>query len=242
MENIANFREYGIYETTDGRKIKRGKLFRSGNLGHATTKDMETLRDLGIGTVMDFREVGEIESRPDQRIEGIDYVHVPASSFDMKEVKHEKEQNKHFDRQRMIEIYRELPFENKAYARFFELLQTTDRGVLHHCSAGKDRAGIAAALTLLLLGVSKEDVMEDYLKTNENMHDLVANLTGITDEDGYQEVMKYAKDAFIVSEDYLNATFEAILSKYPDFDTFFEKEYGLTEEIRNEFKEKYLEK
>ena len=240
MKTITNFREYGVYYTTNGRKIKSGKLYRSANLFSITTDEIQYLKQIGIGTIMDFREEGEVASHPDPVIEGIKYINVAASSFDMKEIKHEKEDRDYaFSRSKMLEVYKELPFNNKAYACFFDLLLHTDQAVIHHCAAGKDRAGIAAALVLLLLGVSREDVMDDYLKTNENIRAIVTLLIGR--DDAYDEVMATMKDAFVVDEEYLNGTLDAILGKYDSFKEFFLKEYGITEEIREVFKEKYLE-
>lgn len=243
MEKIANFRDYGVYKTTDGQRVKAGRLFRSANLSAASSEDMKSLLALGIGTIMDLREDLEVSSRPDQRIEGIAYLQVPASSLGMKEVKHESTDpnHKHFNKDKMLQIYRELPFGNKAYATLFALLRDSEKGILHHCSAGKDRAGVAAALILLMLGVGHHDVMEDYLKSNDNMKDIVATLTGSSDEETYQRIMEVASDAFFVNADYLNAALDAILEKYPDFESFFAAEYGITAIILSEIREKYLE-
>ena len=242
MKGIINFRDYGVYETTDGKKMKSGKLFRAANLGKASQEEMQWLKDLGIGTIMDLREDFEVEKSPDPIIEGIEYVQVPASSLDMKEIKHDNHgAQEGFDRNRMIQIYQELPLGNKAYARFFDVLLHTDKGVIHHCTAGKDRAGVAAALVLLLLGVSREDALNDYLKTNDNIRDIVANIMGSDSEEVYNQIMATMGDAFVVDEDYFNAAMDVILEKYDSFEEFFLNEYGITEEMRGEFRNKYLE-
>ena len=241
MKGIINFRDYGVYETADGKKVKNGKLYRAANLGQASQEEMEYLRDLGIGTIVDLREDPEVEKAPDPTIEGIDYIQVAASSLDMKEVKHNQDGPQEFNKDRMIEIYQQLPLGNKAYAALFDVLMKTDKAVIHHCTAGKDRAGIAAALVLLLLGVSREDAMDDYLKTNANIRDIVANVMGNDSEEAYNQIMSVMGDAFIVSEEYFNAAMDVILDKYSDFDAFFEAEYGFDEEKRTELRNKYLE-
>jgi len=69
----------------------------------------------------------------------------------------------------MTDTYRRLPFEAShidLFRRYFEALAESDRPVLIHCAAGKDRTGLLAALTHHLLGVGHDDLMTDYLLTN----------------------------------------------------------------------------
>ena len=71
----------------------------------------------------------------------------------------------------MMVIYHQLAYDEycqSQYAQFFELLTEEREGaILWHCSAGKDRVGIATALLLTFLGFDYETVMQDYLLTNQ---------------------------------------------------------------------------
>jgi protein tyrosine/serine phosphatase len=66
--------------------------------------------------------------------------------------------------------YAELPYQPAyvdLFTRYFGALAALPGSILIHCSAGKDRTGILAALTLNLLGVHRDDIMHDYLLTND---------------------------------------------------------------------------
>ena len=63
-------------------------------------------------------------------------------------------------------VYASLAFDNVAFRELFTLLEDDDVPLLFHCSAGKDRSGVAAMLILLALGVSPKDVVSDFALSN----------------------------------------------------------------------------
>ena len=72
----------------------------------------------------------------------------------------------------MKDLYRGLINDRSdRFAELFEHLIDSDAPSVFHCTAGKDRTGIAAALVLLALGVSRDMVLADYLLTNELVRD-----------------------------------------------------------------------
>lgn len=72
LEGQPNFRDLGGYETADGRRIKRGEVYRSGELSHLTDEDVAVLVDLEIQTVVNFLLPQEIERNGTDRLpEGV---------------------------------------------------------------------------------------------------------------------------------------------------------------------------
>jgi len=170
VEGCPNLRDLGGYEATDGRRVKWGLIFRSSNLGRLTDKGLGQIRRLGIHTVCDFRTEAEAHKQPNRfpASEAVAYVRLPVQHGDF-------EPTLVFDRIRkgdydwisedfMLQGYIEsVEGYPGVWARLFKLLvDSRSRPVLFHCTGGKDRTGVAAALTLLALGVPEESVVEDY--------------------------------------------------------------------------------
>lgn len=87
-----------------------------------------------------------------------------------------------FDRRRLGQVMAEsyprmLEQGAAAYGELFRLLaDDANRPLVFHCSAGKDRAGIAAALLLEVLGVPRETILADYSLSNRNFAAIFADL------------------------------------------------------------------
>lgn len=151
LKGASNCRELGGIRTVSGKAIRPGALFRSGELANLTAKDAELLQALGVRRVIDLRSEQEAKRRPDRMLEGVETIRCPIvpGSEDI------------------AEMTRLLVNETEAYGRMLEaLLQGAGKPTLIHCAAGKDRTGFAAALILLTLGVPRESVIADYMRTN----------------------------------------------------------------------------
>jgi protein-tyrosine phosphatase len=175
LEGALNFRDLGGYRTAGGQRVKCGRLFRSGSISRLTDQDCAYVTGLGIRTVFDLRTTVERTNEPNLWAEAAQITYwsrdygtsfgdlrgmLGSGSFDTAEQA----------RQVMIGAYRKLPFEQApAYAELFRRLADDEVPLIFHCSAGKDRAGTAAALILSALGVPRETVLADYL-----LSDLVA--------------------------------------------------------------------
>jgi len=133
------------------------------------------------------------------------------------------------------------PFKARYKPVFDEMLVLNkDSTMLFHCSAGKDRTGIAAALILYTLGVDEQTILNDYMATNyyraaENNR----AIAGMTRAYGMNETM--AHNMMAAREEYLNATFAAIRKNYGTIDNYLEKEMGLDKDKRRKLKELYIE-
>lgn len=168
-----NLRDFGGYATADGRRVRRGRLYRSGTMALLTAEDMDRLRALGIGTIVDLRRQDERRAEPTLWHEAggtrywcRDY---GESSGVLTAVMKRADATHESMYDAMMAVYRAIPADHApSYARMFAALAEADRPVLINCSAGKDRTGFGAALLLSALGVTRAGVEEDYLATNDH--------------------------------------------------------------------------
>jgi protein tyrosine/serine phosphatase len=174
FEGIENFRDFGGYDTAHGRPLKRGLLYRSANHAYATDADLERMRDLGLAAIIDLRRTDERTREPSKRWPGFgaavvendilsdhaDWVH------SMKDVTVDAD----WFFNDCMGYYRRAPFEPRhidLYRRYFRTLAEADGAIVVHCAAGKDRTGLICALTHHVLGVHDDDLVADYLLTND---------------------------------------------------------------------------
>jgi len=160
FERVVNFRDLGGYRTADGRKVRWRLLFRSGALNNMTATDTERARQLGIRNVLDLRRVDEIRA-------GVGPLMTPPVRHHALPLLPEDgsiQLNERFGQRISAERYfAYLGFGAKPFIDILELLaQQETYPAVFHCSAGKDRTGVVAALILDILGVDTGTIVEDY--------------------------------------------------------------------------------
>ena len=170
LEGSLNFRDLGGYRTTDGRRVRWGLVFRSDGLDQLTDADLDRLRRMGIRVVHDFRFDLERQRRP-SRLPTDGSILVESLTIGG-EASQERElldlvmagELTEIGMDFMVQTYIEMVDSGAApFGRLLTSLADPDRlPALFHCTAGKDRTGIAAALLLSLLGVDDETVLDDY--------------------------------------------------------------------------------
>ena len=163
-----NFRDLGGYETIDGRRVKWGRLFRSCTMHALTDEDYALIKGLGVKTVVDFRATEERRDEPTQWRAGA----VDTLNWDYGSADSSGELRKLFSKPgitpediatAMAGMYRGMVYEHgDKYAAMFDSIISSNAPLTFHCSAGKDRTGIAAALILSALEVPRETVLADY--------------------------------------------------------------------------------
>lgn len=174
FERILNFRDFGGWETTDGAKVVRGKLWRSAAFSDASDADIARLNGMNVHFLVDLRRPEERRHEPNKwpgettRVfindEGAEGVALPPHLVAL--LQSDLSPKSTYDY--MMSLYQDIPFDPrliKLYRDWFTELGEGGSGVIH-CAAGKDRTGIGCALTLMALGVDEETVFADYEFTN----------------------------------------------------------------------------
>ncbi len=242
LKTISNCRDLGGLINQEGRRIRRRHLIRSAKLSRASRQDLEKLRDLyKVNLVIDLRTDREVRQKPDVRVEGIDYLHIPVFTEAMLGMSHEDDGNiiKNIDKiPDFRDLYRLIVNEESCRTQMKKVLLTIMNhrggGVLWHCSEGKDRCGLVSAFLLHLLGCDRETIIEDYLMTN-----LVASkragkyyLLVLLASRSRRKARKI-QGVFLAEEEYLQAALSAIEDNYESMDRYFYQVLGITEaEVR----------
>lgn len=170
LEGGANFRDVGGYKAADGRTVRRGLIYRAGLLGRLTDADHAKLAELGLKYACDLRSDQEVRGLPDRLPDGVRYEHLAVfnESESRVGVKALLFRRHELDRV-MAESYTDFMLKEKPHvfgAALRRLADPANLPAVFHCTAGKDRTGIVAALLLMLLGVPDETIIADYSLTN----------------------------------------------------------------------------
>ena len=246
MDGAHNTRELGGYRTADGKSVKWGMLFRSDKLSDISETDQEYLQSLGIKKIVDFRSEEEKAEDPDIIPSGISYVEMPISVDGAMRSKIEAVLKGETDKEVksfLIDANREFVTSyTDVYENFLRGLIDEDAPTLFHCTAGKDRAGFAAAITLFALGVSKENVIEDYMKTNTFTKERIEEIL-----DQIEMMSLYQADAEIlrplvgVERIYIETAFKTAEEKYGSLENFIRNGLNISDQDIQKLRNKFLE-
>lgn len=254
LEGAKNFRDFGGYETLDGRHVKKGLLFRSDGLSKLTAGDFDTISRLGIRTICDLRRDRERLRAPttwhdasvsihhlpllsDSGPTAVDKIAAMGSRCDERAA-----------RQIMVDIYRGLITNDQAlhyYRKMFPMIANGENlPVLIHCSGGKDRTGVSCALILWFLGVSREDIIGNYLHSQPLYGDRVdVRKAGpqMFDHNIFAEIDEVAlKLLFGVQAEYLQAVFDLLDGKGETPESFITDTLGLDIQVLNDLRRNLL--
>ncbi len=178
VRGVENFRDLGGYTGFDGRTVKWGCLYRSGQLSNLNNRGLTTLSNLNLHTVIDFRSKLEVEKHPNRLPPGTRQINLPILgqlNKDMEQEVHSRIKNNNFldfkPEDFFLAAYQEFAtgFTPKYKSFVHTVLNAKGSPVLWHCTAGKDRTGFASAILLQLLGVDLDIIYQDYLLSNQYM-------------------------------------------------------------------------
>ena len=241
LDGTSNTRELGGYKTEDGRSLKWGVLYRSDKLSELTDADQEYLLQLGIKRVIDFRSSEEKQNEPDQLPSTLKYIEMPIEADGAIRPKVEAILKGDLNEDVgaiLVETNKEFISDfSGVYKGFIESLIENQEPTLFHCTAGKDRAGFAAALVLLAVGVPEKIVIEDYMKTNkyteETIQDYInkINLYSLGSVDA--EILR---PLLGVEERFIRAALDEIKQKYGNVETFIRDELEIPDQSIIELK------
>lgn len=180
LEGVPNARDLGGYRTVDGQRVRRGMIYRSGDLSEATDHDLERLQALDVRLVLDLRHAQEAGEAPDRLPTGAAYARLPLASLPnpLRQLRALVVNLRHLETLK-LQMYHDVVLQTGASRLGILLRQLAedDRAlpVLIHCTAGKDRTGVACALILSALGVPDEVVFADYSLSNRYFDSFVAS-------------------------------------------------------------------
>ena len=250
-----NLRDLGGIRTSDGRKIRHGMLYRSSYLYNLSESDAEYLHDLvGLSTVVDLRSPSELAEKKDTIPSDVKYIHLPPLN---------DEQNPSVNRRNRLgilrgimakeggakkhlsDIYRLMITQKESLDAFKQMMvllaDEQNSAVLWHCTQGKDRTGIATMVVLMALGVERDEIMRDYMKTNRSC--FFKNLMifiGVSIAT-FSIRTAYSLDLLLSARKFfLEAAFDEIDTVYGGTEGFLKNGIGLTDSDINKLKDIYL--
>lgn len=243
ITTLPNLRDLGGWPTAGGGRVRTGLLFRSADLDRLDGPGLAALGQLHLSTVIDLRTKAERDAAPDRLPAGAaplvcDVLRdatqaAPAQLQKVLGDPRAAEQMLGGGRAEALltQGYRQivsLPSALDAYRRVFSTMaEDARRPLLFHCTTGKDRTGWAAAVILSLLGVSRDDVLRDYLLTNEQLLPALEPLMARFRSAGGDAAL--LEPVLGVRASYLEAAFDEVGQKFGSMEAYLATGLGLDE-------------
>lgn len=240
-------RELGGWPTKDGRVIGHGRFFRGAALDDLDMGEQTLFQGFGIKRILDLRSAGEVAGHDDWVPRGAQYERISGmfdrgveidfsptgmaslqpilSTIDVKEL--------------MPTLYASMAIGNPALHEVVRILVQDDTPVYFHCTAGKDRTGVAAALIMMLLGADRKTIMDEFMLTNAYRASIINMDPSELPEGISDEMRERWADFNGVNERGLNA-FWAEIDKYHDsWEDYFDKEFNVDADLLGRLRERY---
>ena len=261
FDNIPNARQLGGIVTTDGHRVKTGLLFRCGVLAKASDADINRLvNEFHIRHIVDFRTAFEVGRETDRFVPHTSYMNLPINDEDnnfwMTVMRMEgnsfAEKIVHFaflkeakeEARKLYTGYVSDEFCQIQFATFLHTLANLPDGdpMLWHCSQGKDRTAVAAALLLFALGCDRATVVADFDYSNAAYHKAVEQACQqVRNMGGSDEEERVVATLIGVTTPYFEEALDLIDSKYGSMDSYIRNILQISEEEINTLKNRYLE-
>ncbi len=254
IASVPNLRDLGGYRTAAGATVSRELVYRSNQLSGIPPEDMEKLAALGLENVYDLRTAAEREARPEELPPDADYVVLDvladspqAGPAQLEKLMQDPEQaNAALGGGKVEEGFRQsyrefvsLPSAKAGFRELFLALGDEEQvPALFHCTTGKDRTGWAAAALLTLLGVPRDVVTEDYLRSNDYIIPAY--------QDAIDAFAAAGGDASIpqailgVKKEYLDAAFDEMETKYGTVERYLSEGLGIDAAHQQALRDLYL--
>jgi len=194
--------------TLNTRWLREGctRYLRSDVPDRLSEKDILWLLEHDIRTVIDLRSQPETEKRPCPLKNHLDftYYHRPVSNGDIVPLCPEDVPRSYHN---MV---------NGQMAEILTIAESAPTGVLYFCNAGKDRTGVLSALLLRRMGASRQEIIDNYLITAENLREMLAEFVAKRPELSLNVVMPRAwyMEMFLDDMDNMERTFGKEISKW----------------------------
>lgn len=258
MKTIINARELGGYMMPDGRVIKRGKLLRGGALNATSQEELNLLSEkYHLVRIFDFRTSFEVERTPDKEVPGAKRIWLPAfdeSSMSMAKMSLPSEAYHDLGgwlvsraanpavqqiARDMYPIMITTEFTQVQYAGFFQnILSSEDGAIFWHCSQGKDRTGLGAALLLAALGADRDLIMTDFEISNEvYMPEVEQVFSHLSTEDEKEAVLTFIG----VNAKYFANALDIVEKQYGSLLGFLQGPICLSDDDIQDLRDRFLE-
>ncbi len=249
VPGVENVRDLGGIPVSGGRMVKPGLMYRGGALVGLTPEGVDVLfRQRGVACVIDVRCGWEREAKPDATVLGVENLHIPFYDKEKVGIEYTEpaEGTKVVGRDVACDpdhFYRSLANPLTVGQMRVCLAEAfghalAGKPVYMHCSGGKDRAGILAALVLAVLGASAEAIEEDYLLTNESRdkqyrrnYERFLGLAGGDEQRARELVLSHR-----ARPENLRAFREAVAQRYVCGEDFLRDQLGVTDDLRARYR------
>jgi len=251
MRTTMSFRELGGLEAKDGRHVRHGLLYRGSPLINLTPDEQAIVNQIGLSFILDLRATGEAEGKDDYLPDGTEYLRIPGM-YDERGVEVDfsplgisriasrfAEQDEQGEGAFMRSLYVSMTRDNPAVHTLVDRFVNRQAPLFFHCTAGKDRTGVCAAVLLTLLGIPDDSIVQEFLLTNEYRAEIINNPPEKLPPH-MASVDNWAK-ANSVDEESLRAVFAAIDEGHTSRDEYFADEFGLSQADLAKLRDYYLE-
>ena len=260
FDRIDNARDLGGIVIGD-KTVKKGLLLRTAHLHDASDRDVRKLQEeFHLRRIFDFRSEPEAALQPDREIPGAEVVVLPTLDVSAEKASGEAipeetwlDLPRHIVRLSFMKMFqkkgRDLypslvlsEFSQLQYASFLHLILNTEEGaVLWHCSQGKDRTGMGAALILAALGADRETIIRDFDRSNDSYRPLVERLCADVEAAGGGETEKEVIRAFMgVSVRNFNHALDIVEANWGSLKEYLEEQMKFGPEECRHLRDRYL--
>lgn len=253
LDGTKNTRDLGGFYPQNAVFVKEKELIRSDALSQLSAEDITKLKDeLHLKTIFDFRGIDESNRHPDTKIEGVENISLPLiPPQDILEGITSKEESSQMSFTAKLRVLYQRGVKRAAYEvmknnyttllsdkfsvsqmkKFLRYVIDDPNGgsILFHCAGGKDRTGVAAFILLSLLGLSEEEIINDYMQTNNNVkahNDAIINAAKREGDWIKAEILDATMNAH---EEYIKAAVELSKSNGNDTVEYIKKTFDISE-------------
>lgn len=265
ITGLNNFRDFGGYVGANGRRIKWGLFYRSNHLNGLKPDAKAYIERLGIKTIIDYRSDNEIKSNPNTHVGEMQTFHLDASAQTAELAAQFAAEPSNEDRaliecvmrdipkelvngkgEQVLEQYRNFVLSEKSKNSFKQMLKIMldplNNPSIQHCRGGKDRTGYGVVLLLLILGVSEQDIIQDYMLTHHNRlarnEIKMAAYRKITDD---QDVLDYLLCLIDTRENFILEIFNTMKQVAGSPINYIKQELGISDADIKTMQDNYLE-
>ena len=238
VAGVQNFRDIGGYETCNEKSVRWGMIYRSGHLDSVDLLGIKSLKQMGIRTVIDFRDSREFH-KPTRKLRLKNTLNLPIQIKRKSQVENRLVHNE-FRRGDaavfMQDVYVDISakYADRFKAMFDQLLEKDNYPVVISCVYGKDFTGFATAMILSALDVPEEIILDDYMLSNQYIDkSFLSKEVRHYSTSGQEAITK------LMSADrkFLECTLQKIKREYGSIDNYLDKKMGMNAERRKELRE-----